>query len=199
MLSDQSKSDPWRAVARGAAVLDAVAQFVASSGITPGDRPRLCVGRSTVREALKRWQGLGTIERRRGSEPYLCRAITPHSSLTMAARDFPISCICWRSGAPSRLRRSEFAQIGRHPSRVQRLLSTWIPPRRLSSVARPRAKPIGRVPPLDLPRNWQSDVRTDHLRYSSSLAQAVGTSLRNRRFQPFRFPLPSHDVWGHPT
>ncbi len=65
----------------------------------PGDRlpterglsERLSVGRSTVREALKRWQGLGIIERRQGSGTYLCRAITPHSvhlSLTMMARDF---------------------------------------------------------------------------------------------------------------
>ena len=100
MLSDQSKiTDSPRAPARDTAVLDALAQLVAASGIMPGDRlpterdlsERLCVGRSTVREALKRWQGLGIIERRQGSGTYLCRAITPnaiHLSLTMMAQDF---------------------------------------------------------------------------------------------------------------
>jgi GntR family transcriptional regulator, transcriptional repressor for pyruvate dehydrogenase complex len=99
MLSDQSKCGARRAAVRDTAVLDAVAQFVTSSGIMPGDRlptepgfsERLCAGRSTVRGAWKRWQGLGAIERRQGSGTYLCRAITPHSvhlSLTMIARDF---------------------------------------------------------------------------------------------------------------
>jgi GntR family transcriptional regulator, transcriptional repressor for pyruvate dehydrogenase complex len=100
MLSEQSKiTDSPRAPARDTAVLGALSQFVAASGIVPGDRlpterglsERLSVGRSTVREALKRWQGLGIIERRQGSGTYLCRAITPnaiHLSLTMMARDF---------------------------------------------------------------------------------------------------------------
>jgi GntR family transcriptional regulator, transcriptional repressor for pyruvate dehydrogenase complex len=110
MLSDHSKSIvgrrngtddcvPIRAQSRDSAVLEALAHFVASSGILPGDRlpierrlsERLRVGRSTVREALKRWQGLGVIERRQGSGTYLCRAIGPdavHLSLTMIARDF---------------------------------------------------------------------------------------------------------------
>jgi GntR family transcriptional regulator, transcriptional repressor for pyruvate dehydrogenase complex len=110
MLSDRSKSivEPHsktndivvpRAPGRDTAVLDALAHFVASSGIVPGDRlpterglaERLCVGRSTVREALKRWQGLGIVERPQGSGTYLCRAVTPnavHLSQTMIARDF---------------------------------------------------------------------------------------------------------------
>jgi GntR family transcriptional repressor for pyruvate dehydrogenase complex len=102
ILEMRSRTDDrvsLRTPSRDTAVLDALAHFVAASGMVAGDRlpterglsERLCVGRSTVREALKRWEGLGIIERRQGSGTYLRRAISPHAvhlSLTMIARDF---------------------------------------------------------------------------------------------------------------
>src|SRR6187402_2495017 len=61
------------------AVLDALADMVERSGLTIGDRlppevslaATLGVGRSTIREALNRWEGLGIIRRRRGDGTYL--------------------------------------------------------------------------------------------------------------------------------
>ncbi len=60
-------------------VLDSLTQFVANSGIKIGDKlpaereltERLKVSRSTIREALKRWETLGIIERRKGSGTFL--------------------------------------------------------------------------------------------------------------------------------
>ena len=59
---------------RGLAVLDELAALVDRAGLQIGDRlppevrlaQSLGVGRSTMREALKRWEGLGLIRRRRG-------------------------------------------------------------------------------------------------------------------------------------
>ncbi|MDJ1159969.1 FadR/GntR family transcriptional regulator [Chelatococcus sp. SYSU_G07232] len=70
---------PIRTAARDDAVLDALAAFAASEGLGPGDRlptervlaDRLKVSRTTVREALTRWEGLGLVERRQGSGTYL--------------------------------------------------------------------------------------------------------------------------------
>jgi DNA-binding FadR family transcriptional regulator len=61
------------------AVIDALAEMVERSGLTIGDRlppevslaATLGVGRSTIREALNRWEGLGIIRRRRGDGTYL--------------------------------------------------------------------------------------------------------------------------------
>lgn len=60
-------------------VLEAIADYIAKQKILPGDRlpterelaERLRVGRSTIREALNRWQALGIIEKRQGSGSYL--------------------------------------------------------------------------------------------------------------------------------
>ena len=60
-------------------VLDALTSYVAKAGIQIGDRlppervlvERLRVSRATVREALKRWEALGIIERRKGSGTFL--------------------------------------------------------------------------------------------------------------------------------
>jgi DNA-binding FadR family transcriptional regulator len=60
-------------------VLEELAAFVAAAGLEPGSRlpaerelaERLKVGRSTIREALKRWQALGVVEMRKGSGTYL--------------------------------------------------------------------------------------------------------------------------------
>lgn len=64
---------------RGVAVLDALADMIERAGLTIGDRlppeislaATLGVGRSTIREALNRWEGLGIIKRRRGDGTYL--------------------------------------------------------------------------------------------------------------------------------
>lgn len=70
---------PIRARTRDDAVLEELATFVAAAGLMPGSRlpaerelaERLKVGRSTIREALKRWQALGVVEMRKGSGTYL--------------------------------------------------------------------------------------------------------------------------------
>lgn len=64
---------------RGVAVLDALADMITRSEIEIGDRlpsetalaVHLGVGRSTIREALNRWEGAGIIRRRRGSGTFL--------------------------------------------------------------------------------------------------------------------------------
>ena len=64
---------------RGVAVLDLLAAMIERAGLQVGDRlppevrlaQSLGVGRSTMREALKRWEGLGLIRRRRGDGTYL--------------------------------------------------------------------------------------------------------------------------------
>lgn len=71
--------EPLETRTRGVAVLDALAAMVERSGLTIGDRlppevslaATLGVGRSTIREALNRWEGLGIIRRRRGDGTYL--------------------------------------------------------------------------------------------------------------------------------
>lgn len=64
---------------RGAAVLDALAAMIERAGLGVGDRippeislaERLGVGRTTIREALNRWEGLGIIRRKRGMGTFL--------------------------------------------------------------------------------------------------------------------------------
>jgi DNA-binding FadR family transcriptional regulator len=71
--------EPLESRTRGAAVLDALADMIERAGLKTGDRlppeislaKALGVGRSTIREALNRWEGLGIIKRRRGDGTYL--------------------------------------------------------------------------------------------------------------------------------
>ena len=71
--------DPINTPSRGVAVLDAMAEMIERAGLEVGDRlppevaiaSALGVGRSTIREALNRWEGLGLIRRRRGDGTYL--------------------------------------------------------------------------------------------------------------------------------
>lgn len=64
---------------RGVAVLDALADMITRAEFEIGDRlpsetslaDHLGVGRSTIREALNRWEGAGIIRRRRGSGTFL--------------------------------------------------------------------------------------------------------------------------------
>jgi len=71
--------EPLESRTRGVAVLDALADMIERAGLGVGDRlppevalaAQLGVGRSTIREALNRWEGLGIIRRRRGDGTYL--------------------------------------------------------------------------------------------------------------------------------
>ena len=68
------------------AILDSLAAFVDEQGIKPGSRlpseralgEALGVGRSSVREALKRWEALGIISLKQGSGAYLNVAVSPN-------------------------------------------------------------------------------------------------------------------------
>jgi DNA-binding FadR family transcriptional regulator len=74
---------------RGVAVLDALADMIERAGLGVGDRlppeitlaARLGVGRSTIREALNRWEGLGIIKRRRGAGTYLTARVPSSKGL----------------------------------------------------------------------------------------------------------------------
>ena len=79
----------------GVAVLDALARMIEQAGLGVGDRlppevalaAQLGVGRSTLREALNRWEGLGIIRRRRGDGTYLsARAQTSQGAVPTMIR-----------------------------------------------------------------------------------------------------------------
>jgi GntR family transcriptional regulator, transcriptional repressor for pyruvate dehydrogenase complex len=78
--------EPIETQSRGAAVLDAMAEMIEKAGLQVGDRlppevaiaAALGVGRSTIREALNRWEGMGLIRRRQGDGTYL--TATVHAS-----------------------------------------------------------------------------------------------------------------------
>ena len=87
--------EPLDATRRGVAVLDALAGMVERGGLGVGDRlpPEVAlanvmgVGRSTIREALNRWEGLGIIRRRRGDGTYLtARVQTSHGPMPTMIR-----------------------------------------------------------------------------------------------------------------
>jgi len=69
-------------------VLDALTRYVAQSGTQIGERlppervlaEQLGVSRNTVREALKRWEALGIIVRRKGSGTFLHAEVTSNDS-----------------------------------------------------------------------------------------------------------------------
>lgn len=75
--------EPLETRTRGVAVLDALADMIERAGLKIGDRlppevalaATLGVGRSTIREALNRWEGLGIIRRRRGDGTYLAARV----------------------------------------------------------------------------------------------------------------------------
>jgi GntR family transcriptional repressor for pyruvate dehydrogenase complex len=91
---------PIHTPSRDDAVLHALVDFVTGEGLKPGDRlptervlaEHLKVSRTTVREALTRWQELGLVERRQGSGTYLKAAVTRnmlHLPLTLpSGNDF---------------------------------------------------------------------------------------------------------------
>jgi GntR family transcriptional regulator, transcriptional repressor for pyruvate dehydrogenase complex len=76
--------EPIDTPSRGVAVLEAMAEMIDRAGLQVGDRlppevaiaSALGVGRSTIREALNRWEGLGLIRRRRGDGTYLTAKVS---------------------------------------------------------------------------------------------------------------------------
>jgi GntR family transcriptional repressor for pyruvate dehydrogenase complex len=70
---------PVETPGKGLAVQDALVAMIEQAGLGIGDRlppevalaASLGVGRSTIREAMNRWEGLGIIRRRRGDGTYL--------------------------------------------------------------------------------------------------------------------------------
>jgi DNA-binding FadR family transcriptional regulator len=74
---------------RGVAVLDALADMIERAGLQVGDMlppeitlaEHLGVGRSTIREALNRWEGLGLIRRRRGAGTFLAARVQSSKGL----------------------------------------------------------------------------------------------------------------------
>lgn len=87
--------EPIGTAARSTAVLDALADMTERAGLRVGDRlppevslaAALGVGRSTIREALNRWEGLGIIRRRRGDGTYLTASVqTSHGPLPTMIR-----------------------------------------------------------------------------------------------------------------
>jgi DNA-binding FadR family transcriptional regulator len=81
--------EPLEPRTRNVAVLDALADMIERAGLTIGDRlppevslaATLGVGRSTIREALNRWEGLGIIKRRRGDGTYLAANVQTSGGL----------------------------------------------------------------------------------------------------------------------
>jgi GntR family transcriptional regulator, transcriptional repressor for pyruvate dehydrogenase complex len=80
---------------KGVAVQDALVAMIEGAGLGIGDRlppevqmaTRLGVGRSTIREAMNRWEGLGIIRRRRGDGTYLtARVQSSRGPLTTMVR-----------------------------------------------------------------------------------------------------------------
>lgn len=81
---------------RASTVMKALADYIAQSGLKPGERlpterelmQSLAVGRSTVREVIRQFQALGVMESRKGSGTYLLRGIsldTIHMPLSIDA------------------------------------------------------------------------------------------------------------------
>jgi DNA-binding FadR family transcriptional regulator len=81
--------EPIETKTRGLAVLDALADMIERAGLGVGDRlppeitlaEHLGVGRSTIREALNRWEGLGLIKRKRGAGTYLAARVPSSKGL----------------------------------------------------------------------------------------------------------------------
>lgn len=75
--------EPINTTTRGVAVQDALADMIQRAGLSVGDRlppeitlaVHLGVGRSTIREALNRWEGLGLIRRKRGAGTFLAARV----------------------------------------------------------------------------------------------------------------------------
>ncbi|MFO1151885.1 MAG: FadR/GntR family transcriptional regulator [Alsobacter sp.] len=87
---------PLPSADRAESVMRAIADFIARSNLQPGSRlpterqlmASLAVGRSTVREVIRKLQALGVVESRKGSGTYLMRSVSAdavHLPLTIDA------------------------------------------------------------------------------------------------------------------
>ena len=96
---------------RGLAVLDALADMIEGAGLKVGDRlppeitlaAHLGVGRSTIREALNRWEGLGLIRRKRGAGTFLAARVPSSQGLVptmIRLEKWPASSIGFHTGLP---------------------------------------------------------------------------------------------------
>lgn len=96
MIEIHSGLKPLPKSDRARSVMTAMADFIARSGLKPGDRlpaerefmEGLAVGRSTVREVIRQLQALGIVESRKGSGTYLLRSVsadTVHMPLSFDA------------------------------------------------------------------------------------------------------------------
>ena len=83
---------PLRIRSRTQEVLEALVGMIDAAGLEIGEQlpsetvlsEQLGVSRSTIREALNRWAGLGLVKRRRGSGTYLTASIRPARGLVPA-------------------------------------------------------------------------------------------------------------------
>jgi len=96
LIEVHSALKPLPKADRARSVMTAMADFIARSGLKPGDRlpaerefmEGLAVGRSTVREVIRQLQALGIVESRKGSGTYLLRGVsadTVHMPLSFDA------------------------------------------------------------------------------------------------------------------
>lgn len=100
--SDQSEKDigskhatamkflsPLQTKSRTEEVLESLVAMIAAADLNIGDKlpaetdlcEKLGVGRTTIREALNRWEGLGLVRRRRGSGTFLIAKIRPSKGI----------------------------------------------------------------------------------------------------------------------
>ena len=127
MIEIHSGLKPLPKSDRAQSVMTAMADFIARSGLKPGDRlpaerefmEGLAVGRSTVREVIRQLQALGIVESRKGSGTYLLRGVSadtihmPLSFDTARLRDALLQTLDVRRGleaeasAIAALRRSD--------------------------------------------------------------------------------------------
>jgi GntR family transcriptional repressor for pyruvate dehydrogenase complex len=79
--------EPVESRSRGETVMEALAEMIEKAGLRVGDRlppelalaEHLSVGRSTIREVLNRWEGMGIIRRRQGDGTYLTARVSTAS------------------------------------------------------------------------------------------------------------------------
>ena len=112
MIEIHSALKPLPKADRAQSVMTAVADFIARSGLKPGERlpaerefmEGLAVGRSTVREVIRQLQALGIVESRKGSGTYLLRSVSadtvhmPLSFDTVRLRDALLQTLDVRRG-----------------------------------------------------------------------------------------------------
>lgn len=95
---DKARIAPLAPMDRATQVSDALSGFISQENLKAGDRlpterelmEALGVGRSTIREVIRRYQALGVMETRKGSGTYLLKPIsagTIHMPLTLDAVD----------------------------------------------------------------------------------------------------------------